>query len=344
MRLEFVIRTLPKKHPFAISRGVSTQSRNLFAIVEHEGFRGIGEFSVGTGDPLSPDVAASQLGELAEAGLESLSIHEVYADMRRRGFAGATMAALEIALWDLKAKKAGMPLFELFGLPKRQAPTSITIGINSPQVVKERVPELLGTGCRNLKIKLGSRDGIEADKAMFEACREAAKPFGAALRVDANGGWNLADARSMLRWLSERGAEYVEQPLAKGSEDQLPELFAGRPLPIFVDESVHFSEDVPKVAPCVDGVNLKLMKCGGISEALRIVAVARAMGLKTMIGCMSESSVGIAAGAAIGALFDHVDLDSHLNLDPDPADGLDLIGGVVTPRNVPGHGAWLRDA
>lgn len=344
MNVTFLKLTLPKKHPFAISRGVATESQNLFVIVEVQGHKGIGEFSVGTGDPLTPDIAASQLQEVVDEGLDGLSIAEVYTKMRGKGLAGATMAALEVALWDLKAKKAGMPLYELLGLPNRHVPTSITVGINKPEVVKERVPELLSTGCKYLKVKLGSKEGIEADQASFEASREAAKLFGAGLRVDANGGWSLSDAKKMMKWLAERDVEYVEQPLVKGAEDQLPELFEGRPLPIFADESVQFACDVPKIAHCVDGVNLKLMKCGGIAEALRIVAAARAMNLETMIGCMSESSVGIAAGAALGSLFDHIDLDSHLNLNPDPSVGLPLIDGVVTPREVPGHGAWLRDA
>jgi len=344
MKVTFRKLTLLKKHPFAISRGVATESQNLFVIVEDQGHKGVGEFSVGTGDPLTPDIATNQLQQLVDEGLEGLSISEIYTKMRERGLAGATMAALDIALWDLKAKKAGMPLYELLGLPNRHVPTSITVGINKPEVVKQRVPELLSTGCKYLKIKLGSKEGIEADQASFEASREAAKPFGAGLRVDANGGWNLSDAKKMMKWLAERDVEYVEQPLVKGAEDQLPELFEGRPLPIFADESVQFASDVPKLAHCVDGVNLKLMKCGGIAEALRIVAAAKAMNLETMIGCMSESSVGIAAGAALGSLFDHIDLDSHLNLNPDPAIGLDLIDGIVTPREVPGHGAWLRDA
>ncbi len=344
MKVTFRKLTLPKKHPFAISRGVATESQNLFVIVEDKGLKGIGEFSVGTGDPLTPDIAAGQLQEVVDEGLDGLSIAEIYTKMREKGLAGATMAALDIALWDLKAKKAGMPLYELLGLPNKHVPTSITVGINPPDIVKQRVPELLSTGCKYLKIKLGSKDGIEADQASFEASREAAKPFGAGLRIDANGGWSLSDAKTMMKWLAERDVEYVEQPLVKGAEDQLPELFEGRPLPIFADESVQFASDVVKIAHCVDGVNLKLMKCGGIAEAMRIVAAARAMNLETMIGCMSESSVGIAAGAALGSLFDHIDLDSHLNLNPDPAIGLDLIDGIVTPREVPGHGAWLRDA
>ena len=148
----------------------------------------------------------------------------------------------------------------------------------------------------------------------------------------------------MIRWLWEREVEYVEQPLAEGLESELPPVFAYRRLPIFADESVRTSGDVPGLADRVDGVNLKLMKCGGITEALRIVATARAHGLQTMIGCMSESSVAIAAGAAIGALFDHIDLDSHLNLNPDPADGAPIIDGVITPTDRPGHGAQLLDA
>ena len=125
------------------------------------------------------------------------------------------------------------------------------------------------------------------------------------------------------------------------ANDALPALFPGRPLPIFVDESIRVASDVPGLANCVDGVNLKLMKCGGVTEALRIVATARAHGLGTMIGCMGESSVAIAAGASLGALFDHIDLDSHLNLAPDPAGGITLVDGVVTVPDSPGHGATI---
>ena len=148
----------------------------------------------------------------------------------------------------------------------------------------------------------------------------------------------------MMAWLADRGAEYVEQPLKQGQEDALPDLFRHRPLPLFVDESVRVSGDVPALADRVDGVNLKLMKCGGITEALRIVATARACGLKTMIGCMGESSISIAAGASLSELFDHIDLDSHLNLAPDPATGAAMVDGVVLPGAVSGHGGRFLDA
>ena len=146
----------------------------------------------------------------------------------------------------------------------------------------------------------------------------------------------------MCSWLADRGVDYVEQPLAEGQEDGLPDVFVNRPLPIFVDESIRFSPSVIAVADRVDGINLKLMKCGGITEAIRIVATARAFGLQTMIGCMSETSIAIAAGAAIGGLFDYIDLDSQLNLKPDPASGAPIIDGVIVPTENPGHGASLN--
>jgi muconate cycloisomerase len=253
------------------------------------------------------------------------------------------MAALDVALWDLLAKKANLPLYKMLGLPKSTHATSVTIGINPPEVTKERVPEILrSSGAKCLKIKLGSPEGRDHDKEHFLAAADAAKPFGAKLRVDANGGWSVAEAISMCAWLAERGVDYVEQPLAEGQEDGLPDVFANRPLPIFVDESIRFSPDVIPVADRVDGINLKLMKCGGITEAVRIVATARAFGLQTMIGCMSETSIAIAAGAAIGGLFDYIDLDSHLNLKPDPASGAPIIDGVIVPTENPGHGASLN--
>lgn len=338
---------LKKLFSLAISRGVSTGSENLYVFLEHEGLVGIGEAAWGTGSEMSnAGVAERVLLDFADAhDFAELSISEVYAAMRNSDIDPPAMAAIDMALWDLLGKKCGQPLFRIWGLPNRSVATSVTIGINPPEVTKERVPLILEkTGGKFLKIKLGSPDGIEHDQAHFEAAREAAAPFAVGLRVDANGGWSLADAKMMLKWLAERGVGYVEQPLVEGAEDQLPELFEGRPLPIFVDESCRFADSIPRLAGKVDGINLKLMKCGGPTEAMRIVAAARAHGLQTMIGCMSEGSVAIGAGAHLGSLFDHIDLDSHLNLNPDPAVGLDLIEGVVLPRDVPGLGVRLSEA
>jgi L-Ala-D/L-Glu epimerase len=341
IRLSFRTIELPKLHPLTISRGTMGSSQNLFVEATDGHHTGLGELSPATGKEWTAERGESQLRALAEDGLPG-SIADTYAAMREREFDPPAMAALDVALWDLLGKQSGQPLYRIFGLSRRAVPTSVTVGINPPEVTRERVPEILrSTGAKYLKIKLGSPEGREHDREHFLAAREAAAPFGPVLRVDANGGWTVDEAKAMMVWLAERGVEYVEQPLVEGAEADLPRIFEGRPLPIYVDESCRFSQDVPKVAAAVDGVNLKLMKCGGLTEALRIVAAARAHGLKTMIGCMSESSVAISAGASIGALFDSIDLDSHLNLNPDCARGAELANGVVLPADRPGHGAEL---
>jgi muconate cycloisomerase len=346
MTIRFRRIRLTKRYPLRISRGVSTGSENLFVLAERDGVVGVGELA-GTNTPGGEtcDTGEAELSRLLDAGIDGLSITEIWQKGHDLGVRPRALAALDVALWDQLGKTAGLPLWRLFGLPATCVPTSVTIGINPPDVIRERVPEILTrTGAHFLKVKLGSPDGIDADKESFHAVLDATRGFTAGIRVDANGGWSVADARHMLKWLAERGVEYVEQPLPKGSEDGLPELFADRPLPIYVDESCDLSSDVPPLADRTDGVNLKLMKCGGLTEALRIVATARAHGLKTMIGCMGESSVSISAGASIGALFDAIDLDSHLNLLDDPAVGAALVNGVVCPNNSPGHGARLIDA
>lgn len=341
MDVRFRTIRLTKLYPLAISRGISTGSQNLFVFVSDGVHEGVGECAPGTGDDETLAARArGQLEDLIRSGLFNFGPHMIWRKAHEAGVDAPALAGLDIALWDLLAKQAQMPLHHLLGLEKPTVATSVTIGINPVDVIRERVPEILArTRARALKIKLGNPEGLEADKASYEAARAAAAPYRAKLRVDANGGWTPSSAPSMIRWLSERDCGYVEQPLPAGQEDALPEIFASRALPIYLDESVRMSRDVPAIADRCDGINLKLMKTGGITEALRLVAAARAHNLKTMIGCMGESSVAIAAGASIGALFDHIDLDSHLNLHPDPAEGLKMVAGVVIPSDVAGHGA-----
>ncbi len=348
IQVRFQTLELIKLYPLAISRGVMASSENLFVSISDGDHVGIGELSPATGSEWTAERGERQLRQYLDTSLlwrgdRLSSPHDVYASMREAGIDPPAMAALDVAVWDLLAKQAGLPLYRLLGLPNRSVPTSVTIGINPPEVTRERVPDILRrTGAKCLKIKLGSPEGLEHDKAHFSAAAESSSAFQPSLRVDANGGWSPQDAVHMISWLADRGVEYVEQPLAKGAEDDLPLVFAGRRLPIFLDETIRFSEDVPAVADRCDGVNLKLMKCGGITEAVRIVATAKAHGLQTMIGCMSESSIAIAAGAAIGSLFDHIDLDSHLNLNPDPASGAPIVDGVVRSLETVGHGGALN--
>ncbi|MDJ0627568.1 MAG: dipeptide epimerase [Rhodobacter sp.] len=344
MKIGFRTVYLKKRFPLRISRGEITGSDNLFVSADDGSLTGWGEMAPGMSEGAeTAKKGEAMLRDFCAGGLDG-AIHDIWDRAHAAGVAPCALAALDMALWDLSAKQAGMPLYRLLGLSRRAVVSSVTVGINPPEVARERVPMLLAAGARALKIKLGSPEGVEADKQMFIAVLEAAEGSGAVLRVDANGGWSLDDARHMMGWLAKRGVEYIEQPLVRGAEGQLADLFKDRALPIFVDESCRKSQDIPGFADRVDGVNLKLMKCGGITEALRIAATARAFGLKTMIGCMGESSVSIAAGASLGALFDYIDLDSHLNLDPDPATGAPFQNGITLPADIPGHGGHLKDA
>ncbi len=346
MDIAFKQLELKKRYPLTISRGVSHSSVNLFLLLSRNGHTGIGEMAPGklTGCASAAQGQALLQGFLTQDLLTG-AIHDIMAAAEEIELPTCVSAALDIALWDLFARECGVPLCRLFGLAPRCVPTSITIGIESETVIRERVPEMLArTQARFLKIKLGSPLGLEADRAHFQAAAEAAQPFHSGLRVDANGGWSLDQAQAMLPWLAQHGVDFVEQPLHHEQDHLLPVLFDQRPLPLYVDESCCRVTDVPRWAHCVDGVNVKLMKSGGLCEAQRIVAAARAHKLKTMIGCMGESSIAISAGAAIGALFDHIDLDAHLNLIDDPAHGVPFIDGRLMPGETPGHGGQLKDA
>lgn len=344
MQFNFYKVSLKKRFPLAISRGVHNHSENLFVRYENDGLVGWGEGAPGsTEGATSVEEIQTVLETFIATGIEGYSIQELYDRAREMGIPPCAYVALDTAFWDWTAKKAQLPLRQILGFPKAYTPTSITIGINPPEVVKQRIPLLLdGTTVKSLKIKLGSPEGIEADKEMFTQVHESSKDYSIKIRVDANGGWDVAQAQHMMQWLADRKVDYIEQPLKEGEEDGLKTLYNNRALPIYVDESCRFSQSIPSFADYVDGVNMKLMKCGGITEALRIIGTARAHGLKTMIGCMSESSVSIAAAAALTGGIDHIDLDSHYNLLPDPSEGAPMVDGVTLPSDIPGHGASLK--
>jgi L-alanine-DL-glutamate epimerase-like enolase superfamily enzyme len=347
MQLAWATFTVNKRFPLTISRGTTAQTVNVWARIEADGIEGWGEASpFGIGD--FRQSTEQILEHLARARpllepLHPLERARVEQTLREAGIGSAARAAIDLALWDWLGKRTGLALWQMLGLSREAvAPTSVTIGINPPEVAQQRTRDWLElTHARALKIKLGNPAGIEADQAMFEAIRQVA-PQGVALRVDANGGWSLQDALTMCRWLAARGVEYVEQPLPRGAEDDLPYLHRESPLPIFVDESCFDSRDVVRLADRVHGVNIKLMKCGGLSEALRMVHTARALGLQVMYGCYSDSSLAISAASQIAPLADHLDLDSHLNLLDDPFIGAELHDGKVIPTRAPGLGVRLR--
>ncbi len=345
MNLKYNIVYLKKLYPLRISRGVRDGQYNLFVSISENGHTGWGETSPGESEgAATAEVAQASLEGFLASGIALDAIHEVYDAAREHKVAPCALAALDMALWDLRAKQANMPLYRMLGFPLPKKATSITLGIMTPEEAKERLPLILeNQNMRTLKVKLGNNDGIEADKDMYQEVLGYSKKYPISVRVDANGGWSLEDAKHMMSWLAERGCEYVEQPLKEGQEGDLPELFKNRPLPIFIDESCRFAEDIPKWAHAVDGVNMKLMKCGGVTGALRIISTAQAFGLKTMIGCMGETSISIAAGAAVSGVLDHIDLDSHLNLNPDPCEGAPLVNEVIVPTNSPGHGGHFTN-
>lgn len=344
MKFSFYAIDLKKKIPLRISRGLKSGSRNLFLKIRDGAYSAWGESSPGkTEGAESPEIMQNQLEDFISQGIKDNSIYELYEKSREMGIAPCAYASLDMALWDLISKRANMPLYRYLGLPKPNKPTSITIGISSKEAVKQRISSLLNDNLFNsLKIKLGSSNGIDADKEMFSEIYQNVKDKKIKLRVDANGGWNVNQSIEMINWLSKKGVEYVEQPLKEGMENDLKYVFKKRKLPIYLDESCRFSSQIPEWAEFVDGVNLKLMKCGGITEGIRILNVAKAYGLKTMIGCMSESSISIAASASISGIIDYIDLDSHYNLNPDPAIGVDLINGITSISEKPGHGAQLK--
>lgn len=346
-QISFESRKVNRLFPLTISRGTTAEVNTLFVHITDGIHTGTGEGMRCYGALFDvPEVCTPLLQDLFRFATENkLSIHEIAQEGQNRQIPAPGLAALDIALWDLLAKQAGIPLYTLLGLPKPTVPTSVTVGIEPPEIVKERISYFCNlTKTTKIKVKLGSPEGDDHDREIFRTAQEAAKPFGATIRADANGGWDVSRAVRTIGWLADHGCDYIEQPLPVELNDALPELMSTARIPIFLDESIRTSQDVIRLKDSCHGVNLKLMKSGGITEGHRVLTTAKACGLQTMIGCMSDTSIAIAAGAALSGLCDHIDLDNHFNLDPDPATGLSVVNGVVTPPDSPGHGATLNPA
>ncbi len=342
MQIKVKIFTVNKRFPLTISRGTTAQTTNVWVRILHDGIEGWGEaspFSVGT-HPQSTEVIKDALLQVARSlqAFSPMQRQEIEQILRKALVPSSAVAALDIAMHDWLGKRVGLPLWQIWGLNRDAiVPTSVTIGINSPEGARARARDWLAfTNVRVFKVKLGSPDGIDADRKMLIAVREEAPEL--ELYVDANGGWSLEDAVSMCNWLADIGVKYVEQPLPKGQEEHLAQLKRLIPLPIFVDESCFNSSDIPKLASCIDGINIKLMKSGGLTEAMRMVHTARAYGLQVMFGCYSDSTLANTAAAQLAPLADYLDLDSHLNLTDDPFTGAYVQEGRILPNDLPGLG------
>lgn len=347
MKIQVQTFTVHKRVPLTISRGTTAETTNVWVRIEQDGIEGWGEaspFSTGHA-PQKTETIVAAIEHLIPflAPLHALDRQTIEGEiLLQPRIPSAARAAIDTALWDWLGKRAGLPLWQLWGFDLQMIPlTSVTIGISDPAAAQQRVRQWLQIAeVGMIKVKLGSPAGLAADRAMFEAVQQAAAEDGQVRRfsVDANGGWTVPQTLEMSAWLADREVVYLEQPLPRGQEAHLLELQGRSPLPIFVDESCWNSFEIVPLADRVNGINLKLMKCGGLTEALRMLHTARSLGLETMLGCYSDSTLANTAAAHLSPLVQHVDLDSHLNLRDDPFTGATLEGGRLIPNPLPGLG------
>ncbi|RYG00710.1 MAG: dipeptide epimerase, partial [Chitinophagaceae bacterium] len=236
-----------------------------------------------------------------------------------------------IAIYDLKGKLLGIPCYQFFKAdPKKMPVTSLTIGIDNLDMIRKKVR---GAGnFKALKIKLGS----SYDKEIINTVREESN---VPLYIDANQGWtDKQEALEMIHWLAEKGTEFIEQPMDKNNADENAWITAHSPIPIIADEAMQRLTDLEKLSGIYHGINIKLMKCTGLLEASKIITKARALNLKIMVGCMSETSCGIMAGAAIAPLCDWADLDGPWLITNNPFKNPELVDGKIQLRNQAGLG------
>ncbi len=327
---------LELREPFGISRSTFSRSDTFF--VNLDGGWGEGTPSGFFGE--NEETVAAALDRIAAMDLPAPELVEETADQMAaeiRGF-GAARAAVDIALHDRLGRRLGMPLHALFGRGWRaDSFTSYTIGIAPADEMVRKVEE--ARAFRILKVKLG-RD-VEQDIAVMRQVRGVAGDR--VLRVDANCGWTLEEALRAIPVLADLGVEYVEQPLPRGAVEEMRALRAKSPLPIYADEDAVTAADIPRLLGAVDGINIKLMKCGGFVEARRMLALARVHGLKVMLGGRIESSVGVTAAAHLAPWADSLDLDGNLLVTNDPFRGVRCDpDGRLHLADLPGLGVELR--
>lgn len=336
---------LPLQDAFTIARGTQTTAENVVIRVSDGTHTGVGAAAPSTHYGETVETVRAVLPDLLDA-VEAVGDPHALAEIDRRlqevvADNPAARCGVSIACHDLAAKRLGVPLYRLFGLDPERAPTSsFTIGIDEPARMAEKTREAVEAGYSVLKTKVGTDD----DRAIVRAVREAAPD--ARIRVDANEAWTPRETIRNCEWLAEYDVEFVEQPVPAENPEGLRFATERARLPIAADESVLTAADVPRVADRCDIVNLKLMKCGSLREARRIVHTARAHGLEVMIGCMIETNAAIAAGCQLAPLVDYVDLDGSLLLADDPFDGVPMPGGEIRLDEIDrdGTGAVERPA
>ena len=326
--------TLKLRNPFHLSYGVS-ETRNAFWL-RSAGDEGWGEGTIPPYYRVDPSAMTTCWQHAAES--ETPFPDEVSGiDAWIPEGPAPARSAIDLALHDRIARREGKPLYQLLGLPKPpELATSFTIGIDTPEAMAAMAKQIADYGV--IKIKLGTDD----DESRVRAIREA-RPD-AKLRVDANAGWTVEQSIDHLRWLEKYDLELIEQPLPREQIEQMGEVQRHTSLPVVADESVQSLDDVERLAAAgVRGINLKLMKVGGLGPGMRILRRARELNLKVMLGCMIETSLGTTAMAHLAGLADWVDLDAPLLISNDPFDGVryDKHARMTVPER-PGIGAVAK--
>ena len=340
MKLAHEIVTLRTTNPFIISRGGSSEYRVVrVTLTAKDGATGWGEAAPSRFYGETADTVVDVLPLLGAAleGADGWSLEALeHALARAIRFNGAARAAVSGALHDMMGKRLGVPVYKLWGLdPAASPPTSFTIAIAPDEpTLRQRVAEAAQYPV--LKLKLGT----SWDERIVHVVRELAPDK--VLRVDANAAWTPKSTLRMVPLLQELGVEFVEQPLPPDDLDGLRFVRERSSLPIIADESCLVASDIPKLAGAVDGINIKLAKCGGLREALRMIATARAHDMLVMAGCMIESSLGITAAAQFAPLLDCADFDGAALVSNDPYVGATIGGGVIRLPEQAGLGVRLR--
>ena len=337
MDLRIVPRTLKLAETFTIAYASSDEEPVVGVELHHAGLVGYGEATPFDRYDETPDTAIDWLERAAPLlGDDPFALAAINDRLVALPGQQAARAAVDAALHDLIGKVCGQPVWRIFGLTRTTPETTYTIGIDTVDGTADRARRAVEAGYRRLKIKVGGADDLPRLRAVKSVTDVP-------VRVDANEGWDLESAHALLPQLEYMDVELIEQPFPADDLDSFRRLsgFKHR-VPIVIDEGCHTLRDLPVIASYADGVNIKLAKSGGLREAVRMIAAARALGLVVMLGCMIESSAGIAPAAQIASLCDFVDLDGHLLLAEDPFEGLGLVDGALVLSDRPGLGIEPR--
>lgn len=327
MKLELKKYVLELKHTFTISRESHDTQDTLIACLSLDGETGYGE---ATSNPYYKITVESMKSEIEEirGEIENFDFEtpeKFHAFLVSKGLSNFSICALDLAAHDLYGKLQGKPLYEIWNTNNSKYPISnFTIGLDNTEKMVEKMEE---QPWPIYKIKLGSDRDLEIVK-------ELRKHTDATFRVDANCGWTTDQAIENSKELKELGVEFIEQPLPADDLEGLRKVRENAVLPIMADESCIVEADVDKCAGIFDGINIKLTKCGGLTPALRMIKNAKSHGLKVMVGCMTESTVGISAIAQLLPQLDYVDMDGAMLLKKDIAIGVEILedGKVLFPR------------